>query len=44
LKGLTKHKEIKAILEDDELINVLAEAKVTSDEIASFMKESIKAE
>jgi hypothetical protein len=31
-------------LEDDELIDVLAEAKITSDEIAIRMRESISAE
>jgi hypothetical protein len=44
LKGLTKHTEIVAILEDDELIDVLAEAKITGDEIAMRMKESVVAE
>jgi hypothetical protein len=44
LKGLTKHTEIVAILEDDELIDVLAEAKITGDEIAARMEISIKAE
>jgi dynein heavy chain len=44
LKGLTKNSEIVAILEDDELIDVLAEAKITGDEIAARMKESIVAE
>jgi dynein heavy chain len=44
LKGLTKNTEIVKILEDDELIDVLAEAKITGDEIALRMKESIVAE
>ena len=44
LKGLTKHKEIVAILEDDELIDVLAEAKITGEEIAMFMRESVESE
>jgi dynein heavy chain, axonemal len=44
LKGLTKNSEIVKILEDDELIDVLAEAKITGDEIALRMKESKVAE
>jgi dynein heavy chain len=44
LKGLTKNSEIAMILEDDELIDVLAEAKITGDEIALRMKESKVAE
>jgi dynein heavy chain len=44
LRGLTKNSEIVAILEDDELIDVLAEAKITGDEIALRMKESVVAE
>lgn len=44
LKGLTKNSEIVKILEDDELIDVLAEAKITGDEIALRMKESQVAE
>jgi len=44
LKGLTKHTEIVAILEDDELIDVLAEAKITGDEIAARLEISQKAE
>lgn len=44
LRGLTKNSEIAMILEDDELIDVLAEAKITGDEIALRMKESQVAE
>lgn len=33
LTSLNKHKEIKMILEDDEVINILAESKVISDDI-----------
>lgn len=44
LRGLTKNSEISAILEDDELIDVLAEAKITGDEIAIRMRESVVAE
>jgi dynein heavy chain, axonemal len=44
LKGLTKHKNIVAILEDDELIEVLAEAKITGEDIAARMRESVVAE
>ena len=33
-----------AILEDDELIDVLAEAKITGEEIAMFMRESVESE
>jgi len=40
LFGLNKHADIGKILEDDELINVLAEAKVTNDAIAIRMEES----
>lgn len=44
LQGLTKHKNIVAILEDDELIEVLAEAKITGEDIAARMRESVVAE
>ena len=44
LHGLTKNDEISAILEDDELINVLDESKVISDEIKIRMKESVVTE
>ena len=40
LEGLTKHENIAAILETDELIDILAESKKTSDEITERMKES----
>lgn len=40
LEGLTKNKEISAILEDDELINVLDVSKITGDEIKQRMKEA----
>ena len=40
LFGLSKHSDIGKILEDDELINVLAEAKITNDAIAIRMEES----
>jgi len=35
LEGLSKHSDIGKILEDDELINVLSEAKQTGAEIAA---------
>jgi hypothetical protein len=41
---LTKNDEIAAILEDDELINVLDESKITSDEIKLRLKESVVTE
>jgi len=44
LHGLTKNSEISAILLDDVLIDVLAEAKITGDEIAIRMRESVVAE
>lgn len=40
LEGLTKHDNIAAILETDELIEVLSESKKTSQEIAERQKES----
>jgi len=44
LNGLTKNEEIAAILEDDELINVLDVSKITTDEINARMKESVVTE
>lgn len=44
LEGLTKNSEISAILEDDELINILAESKQTSDDINQRMIESEETE
>ena len=40
LGGLTKNENIAQILEDDELINILADSKKTSDEINQRMIES----
>jgi dynein heavy chain len=40
LVGLTKNENIAQILEDDELINILAESKKTSESINIRMKES----
>lgn len=40
LHGLTKNENIAQILEDDELINILAESKKTSEQINIRMKES----
>lgn len=40
LHGLTKNENIAQILEDDELINILAESKKTSEQISIRMKES----
>lgn len=40
LEGLSKHSDIGKILEDDELINVLSEAKQTGSEIAARQEES----
>jgi len=44
LEGLTKNKEISAILEDDELINILADSKQTSDDINQRLIESEETE
>ena len=44
LEGLTKNSEISAILEDDELINILADSKQTSDDINQRMIESEETE
>ena len=40
MEGLTKNKEIAAILESDDLIIVLDNSKVTSDDINTRLKES----
>lgn len=40
LNCLTKHENIASILEDDELINILAESKKTTEAIGIRMKES----
>ena len=40
LHGLTKNKNIAEVLETDELIDVLAVSKKTSDQIGVRMKES----
>ena len=44
LEGLTKNSEISAILEDDELINILADSKQTSDDINQRLIESEETE
>jgi len=44
LQGLTKNSEISAILEDDELINILADSKQTSDDINQRLIESEETE
>lgn len=44
LNSLSKHTKIEMILEDDEVINILAESKVTTDEISIKVKESEKDE
>jgi len=44
LEGLTKNKEIAAILETDELIVILDNSKVTSDDINVRLRESAIAE
>lgn len=44
LTSLSKHARIEMILEDDEVINILAESKVTNEEISIRMKESEKDE
>lgn len=44
LNSLNKHKEIVMILEDNECIDILAESKVTTDEINIRVKESAKEE
>lgn len=44
LEGLTKNKEIAAILESDDLIIILDNSKVTSDDINVRLKESAVAE
>lgn len=44
LEGLTKNKEIAAILESDDLIIILDNSKVTSDDINTRLKESAIAE
>ena len=44
LEGLTKHSEISAILESDELINTLAESKQTSDNISQALIDSAETE
>ena len=44
LSSLSKHVRIEMILEDDEVINILAESKVTSDDINIRVKESAKEE
>ena len=41
LHGLTKNEKISQILEDDELINVLDEAKTVGDDIKQRMKEPV---
>ena len=41
LEGLSKNTDIAAILEDDELINILDVSKITTDEINTRMKESV---
>jgi len=40
LEGLTKHDNIAAILETDELIDILSESKQTSQEISERQEES----
>ena len=40
LHGLTKNENIAQILEDDDLINILADSKKTSEQISIRMKES----
>jgi dynein heavy chain, axonemal len=40
LSGLTKNSDISMILDDDELINVLDQSKITQDEIIARMTES----
>ena len=40
LEGLTKNKEIAAILESDELIIILDNSKVTSEDINVRLRES----
>ena len=44
LGGLTKNSDISAILEDDQLINILAESKQTSDDINQRLIESEETE
>lgn len=44
LASLAKHTDISMILEDDEVINILAESKVISDDINIRVKESAKEE
>ena len=44
LDGLTKNENIADILEDDELINVLADSRAVSDDIKVRMAEAEKAE
>jgi dynein heavy chain, axonemal len=44
LEGLTKNSEISLILEDDELINILADSKQTSDDINQRLIESEETE
>ena len=44
LTSLSKHAKIDMILEDDQVINILAESKVTTDDINVRQKESAKEE
>ena len=44
MEGLTKNKEIAAILESDDLIVILDNSKITADEINTRLKESAIAE
>ena len=44
LDGLSKNDDVAIILEDDQLINVLAESKQTSDDINQRLIESVETE
>lgn len=44
MEGLTKHDKIEMILDSDELIDVLDNSKITSEDINVRLKESAIAE